>query len=163
MKKGFNTIRKASAQMTGDMDPELILETTLAGLREFDDDFHAILGLSHPSIVAARAALQSVQFSMHPTSVLRRAQTFFIHLQRVMRTLADISLKGDELRRFDAVITQLEDMLKALDYGLHRVFPTNAPYVTAFFVQFQTPQNTFQPALTDQVFLLCHLLCCLIA
>ena len=158
--KGFNTIRIASAQIIRDNDPELILETVFTGLRELDDGFHVFTGMSTPSIVGARAALQSTQWSMHPTSVLKRAQTLFLFLRRVTSTLADITLEADKLRRFDAMTTQLEDLLKALDYGMHEVFPTNAPYVTALFAQFHAPQISFQPVLTEQVLLsfLLHLL-----
>ena len=156
MERGYTSIQQACAQMIRNRDPQGVVETMFEGFRIFDDDLHDICARLSPSaIVAARCAIQSLQWSMHPVSLLRRAQTIFLRLQAVISTLADTSLKNDERgrHRFDSMTTELTDSLKALDNGMQEVFPTNSPYVTALYVQLHSPHRTFQPVLTEQVLL----------
>ena len=131
----------------------MALETLFESFRQFDDhlEFLAPRGYVVPcSNVTARAALQSLQWSMYPVSILRRTATSFLYLRNAITYLARTVLNHDQdrLHQFESLITKLADRLDGLDRGMQQVFPSDAPYMTSLFVQ---SHYSFRPALDDKV------------
>jgi hypothetical protein len=158
MLSGFDYIRQACRYILQNTGKSLVAEQALSELesamRQFDDDLESLLPAVYAnqcSNVAARAALQSLQSSLRPVSVLRRTLTAFVYLRNVITHLAQVVLQHDQalLDQFDSKIAQLEDALNALDLRMLDVFPQNAPYLTSLFML--RPPSALQPALDDTV------------
>jgi hypothetical protein len=160
--RGFDSIRQACIQMLRkNPNPQLILESFFDGLRELDDDldcyWHPARDPSSNSclVLFLRGALQSLQWSMAPVSMLRRGVTFFRYLRNVTIALAEIHLEDDHTRfeQVEQLVSKFEDKLAEIDRGMLAVFPISAPYATSIFVQIHSPHYRFLPALDDKVIL----------
>ena len=153
---GFRSIRRACALILSNKDTSMILVELCDAVRGFDDQLEHIAprGYADPwSNVTARAALQSLQWSLIPVSVLRRTKTSFRYLRNCITVLAKAALEQDhaQLEKFDGMVSQLEDLLEDLDRAMQQVFHSEAPYVTSLFVQLQYPHTLFQPSLDNWV------------
>lgn len=166
--RGFDCIRQACIQMLRKTpNPQVILERFFDGLRELDDDLYCYWPPARdPSsnsclIIFLRGALQSLQWSMAPVSMLKRGVTFFRYLRNVTVALAKIVLEDDPTRseQFEQLVSKFEDKLSEMDRGMLEVFPRCTPYATSIFVQIHHPHCGFLPALDDKVILSFRLLC----
>jgi hypothetical protein len=159
--KAFKRIQEACQLIARNARPGVVVDTLFTALREFDDALELILpgAFQNPSrkasnsIVAARAALQSLQWSMYRISMLKLSRTKFRYMTVVTTWLARIVIpEDDRLSLFDKRKTQLEECLDRLDQGMQQVFPRDAPYSTSLFVELHgIAEVTLLPPLGDEV------------
>ena len=157
----FKRIEEACQRIARGASPGTVLDTLFVALREFDDSLESILpGLfQSPSpkagncIVAARAALQSLQWSMHRISMLKLSQTRFRYLSNIISCLAKFIIPDNHEghSHFEVKKTELEECLAGLDQEMQQVFPRNAPYSTALFVELHAKDVILLPPLGDEV------------